>query len=331
MNVTKILYFDWWSGASEWYRLLPLNYLSGTDFTITRSTEQQITSHLLDIYDIIILCRPSSETQLYIIKLAKDLNKKVIIDYDDAILSVPLTNPAYGEYEPNKPHAIQCLMLADEIWVATEGIKKTFQFYNKNIHIIPNAWNDTVFLIKNKPPLTFNKLAMYRGGHSHLSDIYEPGTSEYLISLINDNQLWKWYFLGQRFEWLEYRVKHGNYYRNDGATPIQFYKMMSEFNPCLFFYPLSTSPFNEAKTNCSILESCYAGAAYFGNTKLPEFQKPGVMDFFELSDLLKCKDKTIERTLAVNHKKTWGFISENLLLSKVNEKRRDRLLKMCNG
>lgn len=322
----QILYFDWHSSASEWYRLLPLDYLLNQSFTITRSNERNINFASINNYDIVFISRAASEAHLNIIKLAKDLGKKIILDYDDDCLNVPETNPAFHLYNPAKPITIKCLKLADEIWVATDGIKKGFSSYNSNIHVIPNAWNDTVFPVEKKKPFKYNKLAMWRGGHSHIADIYAPGTSEWLIRLINSNPKWKWYLLGQRFEWLEMRVMHSNYYRNDGASPVQFYKMMQSFNPCLFYYPLQTTLFNQSKSNCSFLESVYSGAAYFGNTLLPEFKLPGVSDLSELEDLLKCSDSIIRKTLRKSHNESWNYIQQELLLSKVNKLRLERLL-----
>ncbi len=326
--MTRIIYFDWFSQATEWYRTLPLDYITHPDFSITRSTERDIKAHLLNLYDVIIIERPSTDASLNLIKLAKDMGKRVIIDYDDNCLHLPNDiHPMYNTYQADKPNVIRCLALADEVWVATDGIKKAYRLYNKNIHVIPNAWNDTVFPVEQKKPFIYNKIAMWRGGFSHLGDIYAPGVAEGLVELINTNPLWSFFFLGQRFEWMEMRIIGTNYYRHDGASTVQFYKLMQDYNPCLFLYPLTTNLFNVSKSACSWLESVYSGAAYFGNTSLPEMQKPGMMDLNELPDLLKCKDKTIERTLRSNHTKSWKFIQEHLLLSKVNQKRIERLEK----
>lgn len=324
----KILYFDHHSSPSEYYRLLPLDYVKSPNFTVIRSTERSINMMTINEYDVVVFCRPTSQVYLNAIKLCRDQHKKTIVDFDDDCLNVPPTNPMYETYEAEKNNTIQCLMLADEVWVTTDGIKKSFSYYNKNIQVIPNALNDTIFPVKAKKPFLFNKLAMWRGGLSHIGDIYSPGITEYIISIINSNPIWKFYSLGQRFEFIEYRVTQGNYYRNDGASPIQFYKMMQEFRPCLFYYPLEPHAFNAGKSNCSLIESVYAGAAYFGNTLLPEFQKPGVMEFRELAATLRLPDKKLEPLLRKNHELSWKYIQENLLLSKVNEKRLERIERM---
>lgn len=320
----RILYFDLWQSASEYYRLMPLDYIQHKSFTITRSTEKDIRSHLLNLYDVIIISRPASEAQLNIIKLAKDLNKKVVGDYDDAVLSLPETNPLYSNFEKDKKYSMKCLSLLDEVWVATEGIKNSFRLYNKNIHVVPNSHNDTVFPIDKKIPFGVKKRIMWRGGHSHIGDIYQPGTTEWIVKMVNSNKKWNFYWLGQKFEWIEYRVKHKNFYYNPGGSTVQFYKMMCEINPQAFFYPLTDNIFNRGKSNCSWLESCYAGAAYFGKTEFPEFDKPGIFPLGMLQQALSKKGNGGDLRIANNI--SWEYICDNLLLSKVNELRLERLL-----
>jgi hypothetical protein len=323
----KLLYFDHYSSASEYYRLLPLDYIKSPDFTITRSTEKNITFATINDYDVIIFLRPSSQAHLNAINLCKDQHKKIIGDFDDDCLHVPPTNPMYGTYEAEKQSTIRCIALCDEVWVATESIKRSFRLYNKNIHIIPNSHNDTIFPVNKKKPFTFNKVAMWRGGGSHIADIYATGVAEGIVDLINDNPLWIFYWLGQRFEFIEYRLKNPNFFYNEGASTIQFYKMMHGFQPCMFFYPLETTTFNQSKSNCSFLESVYSGAAYFGNTALPEMQKPGITDLKELLGLMKLPDNKLEKILKKNHEASWKYIQEHLLLSKINLTRMERLLK----
>lgn len=323
----RILYFDWHSEASEFYRGMPLDYIKSDEFTITRSTEREIRSHTINSYDLIIILRPSSQVHLNLIKLTKDMGKKVIIDWDDDPLHLPETNPMYAYYETDKHNTIKCLAMADEVWVATDGIKTAFRLYNKNIHVIPNAHNDTIFPVANKKSFVYNKKIMWRGGASHMGDIYQPGTAEWIVKNINNNKSWNFYWLGQKFEWIEYRVKYANFFHNPGASTIQFYKMMHDVNPCVFFYPLADNLFNRSKSNCSWLESVYAGAAYFGKVQFPEFDKPGILPLSSLNDYLK-GDSSSE--LEKMNELSWQFIQDNLLLSKINKIREQRLLNIIS-
>lgn len=317
----KIIFFDWYQSSTEWYRLIPLDYLESPEFTITRSTEHNITYALLNAYDIIILSRPFSIAGANLIKLAKDMGKKVIIDADDNLLAVNKESHVYDLYERERPNTKLCLKLADEVWVTTQGIKDTFSKYNKNVHIIPNALNDHVY--KKNKPFKYAKKVLWRGGMSHIYDIYQPHVTEWIVNLVNTNPEVKFYWSGgQRFEFIEYRVG-SNFYIHSGDTTIQFFKWMRDLNASVFFYPLADNEFNRGKSCCSWLESVSAGSAYFGMNEFPEFNKPGIMPLKYMPDIMKMPD-----ILEKMHKESWGYISDCLLLSTVNKIRLERLLEI---
>ena len=166
---------------------------------------------------------------------------------------------------------------------------------------------------------------MWRGGQSHMGDIYQPGTTEWIVENINDNQKWDFYWLGQKFEFIEYRVQHKNFFHHPGGPSVQFFKMMQDINPEIFFYPLTTNQFNKSKSNCSWLESTYAGAAYFGNKKLPEFDNDCILPLEFLSKSLKYNNFEL---LEQKNKESWELICDKFLLSKVNESRKHRLIEI---
>ncbi len=321
----NIIYFDWHSSASEYYRAMPLDYLNSGHLQVTRSTEREINSHTINPYDIVIVFRPSSSFHLNLVKLAQDMGRKVIIDWDDNPMCLPKENPMHDHYEGEKKTTVNCLALADEIWVSTEAIKQSFLPHNPNIHVIPNAHNDCIFPVDKKMPFGKKKRIMWRGGQSHMGDIYQPGTTEWIVRNINSNKKWDFYWLGQKFEFIEYRVKHKNFFHHPGGPAIQFFKMMQDINPEIFFYPLTTNLFNESKSNCSWLEATYAGAAYFGNKKLPEFDKDCILPLEHLSKMLK--DDNFE-LLEQKNKESWELICNDFLLSKVNEYRKNRLIEI---
>lgn len=315
----RILYFDWHSDASSFYRLLPLDYLRSDSFTVTRSSERDIHFSVISGYDVIIFLRPTSEYHMSAIQQCKDQGKIVIGDWDDDVLHLNRENPMYEIYEQDKGSAVKCLKLCDEVWVATEGIRQSFAIYSSSIHVIPNAHNDTIFPVKKKKPFSYNKMCMWRGGGSHEGDIYTKGITESIVNLINNNETWNFYWLGMRFKFIEMRVTKGNFYRNDGGSPIQFYRMMHDFNPCVFIYPLATNVFNKSKSLCSFIEATYSGAAVFGNKSLPEFNKEFIGEFSE--NILKTSMTELKKM----NDKAWKFVQDHLLLSKVNELRLKRL------
>lgn len=319
----KVIYFDWFSGGTEFYRLLPLEYLANPDMQITRSTETNITFATLTGYDVMIICRPSSNQSLNLIKLAKDMGIKVVSDFDDDCLHVPQDNPMHEFYENDKRLTIECISLSDEVWVSTKGLKSAFKLYNRNISVINNAHNDYLFKVEDKVPFVFNKVASWRGGDSHEGDIYDIGIPEKIVKMVNTNTDWTFKFFGQRFKYLEKRCGE-NYIIAGRASTIQFHKMMHKENSCVFFYPLADTMFNRSKSNIAWLEATYAGSAFFGS-KLPEFSHSSISDFEVLAGMSKRK-KLNEVDLKKMNEDSWSIICESYLLSKINNLRVERIL-----
>lgn len=315
----NILYFDWFSGGTEFYRLLPLSYIKG--ITIDRSTENNITFATLSGYDTIIICRPSSLVSLNLIKMAKDMQIRVISDWDDDCLHIDEYNPMWDTYEIERRNVMECLALSDEVWVSTEGVKKSFRLYNNNIHVIPNAHNDYVFPVKDKRPFTFNKKALWRGGDSHEGDMYDNGVAEKVVEMVNGNPDWEFIFIGQRFKWLEKRCGK-NYIAKGGDSTVQFHKKMQSENACVGWYPLADTVFNRGKSNIFWVESTYAGSAVFGNTRLSEFNKISIGRIEELNTIIQ---NDSEESLKIMNQLSWDYICDNLLLSNINKLREERL------
>ncbi len=275
-------------------------------------------------YDAVFLERPTTYQALNIMMLAKDMHIKVIADFDDDVLHVPQSNPMYEVYQQCMSTTVECLVLADEIWVTTAGLKKSFNIYNRHIVVIPNAHNDYVFRVADKKQFnTVTKKALWRGGDSHEGDMYDIGTPELIIETINSNKSWEFIFYGQRFKYLEERCGD-NYIAKSGASTIQFYKMIHKENPNIVFYPLKNDLFNQSKSNICWLEGSYAGAAFMGNCELNEFNMTGTMPISFLSEYVAKEGR--QEVLQKANEVSWDYIQEHLLLSGVNKKREERLL-----
>jgi len=274
-------------------------------------------------YDTFIFQRPSHEPHIALIKLAKDMGLRVILDYDDDLLNVPFHNNASITLSEQKKNIKKAIHLADEVWVTTPSIKHIYKPFNKNIHIIPNAHNDYIFKVEDKKPFNRDtKIMAYRGGGSHDADVYQNIND--IVSMINDNQDWKFRFQGSRFKHIEERAMNNMEY-TDPVTLMQFYKEYHELNANIAFFPLLTNVFNIGKSNIALLEATYAGSAFMGNTELPEFKHDFVVDISNgvnpsFSDI---KDKPVYMEHINNL--AWDWILKERLLSKVNQLRIDRI------
>lgn len=320
----KVLYMTQWdSDATAYYRITPLRFLNNPDISVERKYYHgTITWEVFMGFDILFLERPSGHNDLSLIKLAKQCGLKVILDYDDDILHLDQYNPMWATYEGQKSANMECMILADEIWVSTDGVKKSFSMYNKNIQVIPNAHNDYLQAITAKKPFNEKtKKCFWRGGQSHEADVYDVANG--IIKAVNRNIDWSFQIIGCRFIYLEQRC--GNNYQPVSQMPlIQYFNHMSTGNPNILFHPLSETVFNKGKSNIAWLEGSFAGAAFFGNKNLPEFNKDCILPIDLLGYYLK--NKSYEASLSRYNSLSWELICDELLLSKVNKIREERIL-----
>jgi hypothetical protein len=279
-------------------------------------------------YDVAVFQRPFISIHLNTINMLKLMGIKVIIDYDDDVLNVPMHNPFYNNYEANKENIKKISTNADEIWVSTNGLKETFSEFNKNIKVIPNAHNDYLFPVKNKIPFN-DKLqtVAYRGGSTHEIDVYSQLND--WIEIINKNKTTEFYFMGARFPYLESRCGD-NYIIIPGTHILDYFRNMHKVNPNIFIYTLEDNKFNIGKSNISWIESTYAGAAVIAPEFLTEFIRPGISNFTgslkETFDKIK-KDKKMLKNM---NDLSWDYIQAKLLLSHVNQQRYNSIVEVKN-
>lgn len=300
-----------------------LPYLTCTDYEMINSSQIQDWNWSTFINIDVFFChRPCTQEHINMMTLAKDAGCKVIVDYDDNLFAVTMENPTYQFYQDNKVFILRSLRIADEVWVTTETVKLVYEKFNKNCFVIPNAHND--YVLKNKRSFNFDtKRAMWRGGTTHEGDVYS--VADELIAVINSNKDWTFNFFGHAFNYMEMRCGN-NYIRTSSMTTLQYFKAIEDYNANILIFPLMDNEFNRSKSNIAWIEGAYAGAAFFGGDNLSEFKKAGVADFSHLKDELNNPDFSV---LKVANEASWQYITDNLLLSKINNLRHERLLSLC--
>jgi hypothetical protein len=275
--------------------------------------------------DILLFQRPFSEQHFAAIKMARNMNIKVVIDYDDDLFNIPQDNPVHLSFEGCKETMKLICQVADVIWVSTDAIKRTVSFWNKNVTIIPNAHNDYLLPVNKKKEFNLEtKKVAYRGGTTHEVDVYSR-VNEW-SDIINNNKDFDFYFLGSRFLFLE-SLCGDNYNAMVGMHIIDYFKFFCELNPNIFIYTLKDTPFNRAKSNISWIEATYAGSSVIAPEFLPEFSNmPGIITYNESMSKVFNNVKNFPKQLAIVNDLSWKYIKENLLLSQVNNLRYKSLL-----
>ena len=327
---------------SAWYRMSGvLNYINHPELRFVDITQDKVYSwETLSHCSTLILQRPTADAHISLIKLAKDMNIRIICDWDDDLFSVHVHRNANINYEDMKRNVKMTLHLSDEVWVTTPALKKIYKPFNRNIHIIPNSHNDYLFPISGKMSFRKGKLITYRGGASHQLDVQE--NIHDLWKTISENQKWEFRFVGAgmlknpdnpsegyktMFELLDERtVGLKNHTFTLPNSLIQFFKVYQEFNAQIAFFPLVTHAFNQAKSNISLLEATYAGSCYLGNRNLKEFDYPFVTDISDgLYEPFNELKNDYPRMKRLNYM-AWEWLISERLLSNINKLRIERLL-----
>lgn len=312
--------------GSSFYRISGvLPYIKHDKLNLTDISDKNIFSweNYTDT-DIVIIQRPCTQAHLGLILQAQMMGCKVIVDLDDLVTHVPEYNPAHGLYKENMKHVLQCIRVANELWVSTEAIRHELVKYNKNIHVIPNAHNNYLFKEENKKEFNAkNKMVFYRGGSTHVRDLRHILGD--LVRVMRRKQDWTFMFIGidtnDEFSEAVYDLK--NVFITNPLPVIQYHVHLHAMNPAIMICPLDNIPLNRAKSNISFLEGTYAGAAFIGKKILPEFNKEFIMNI----DRLDLFDEYCNpNRLKSYNNQAWAYICEHLLLSKINQLRTERLL-----
>lgn len=305
--------------TTSFWRLLCLKYIRHDDFELTDISDTKVFDWTIFAgHDCLLFQRPFSIEHLQVLNAAKNMGLKIILDFDDNLFEIDMYNPTYALYRDKHQNVKKSLELADEIWVSTESLREAYLPYNANIKVVPNAHNDYLFPIKNKRPFTPNKKCIYRGGSSHQADVNSVAND--LIRTINANKDWIFQFMGDRYTYLEMNC-HDNYHIIGGLTIMEYFRYLNNENPSAMIFPLCDTKFNRGKSNISWIEGTYSGASFFGNKRLPEFNKECILPISEL-----CEHLNDTGLLRKKHDESWQLIQDTLLLSNINKLRTERIL-----
>lgn len=271
------------------------------------------------MYDVVMIQRPYTAELIPFIKQAKIMGIKLWLDYDDNLLEVPEDNPAYTRYMQTncKESVIALLKLADVVSVTTLALKVAYQKHNQNIVVIPNAFNDSLFMRDAQKDLPKRKpIVAWRGSDTHQKDIM---TYPAVNNSVNEFPEWKFMFIGYNAWFLP--KKENRLFAP--ATDIMFYHYsLYSAAPSVMQVPLHDSPFNRAKSSIAAIEGAFAGAAvlcpYWWNIEGAVSYKDEQSYEDGLYGLLRGHINREEVA-----EKTWEFIMDTLRLSKVNELRVD--------
>lgn len=347
---TLLAFAPAYTDATSFYRAFgPLGELKKQYPEINIIRGEEVNWATLSMVDAIYLQRPFNQTHVQIVEMARSNGKKVWIDYDDDLYSVPLGNRAYKLYvnQATQNNITSLVAKADFISVSTHQLKrKLSEIINKiqdkkipdavtnteKIVVVPNAYNPN-FCKYRKEITSQRKILTWRGSDTHDKDllVYTAAMKQAFAT----NLTWTMNLIGQPF-WYTIEqigsipgIKNENLIVTPALDPAEYWKMIYLSNPSLVFVPLWDCPFNRSKSNIAWIEGAHAGAGCLA-PDWEEWRRPGIInykdpkDFFEkMTSVLKGEINTMKL-----YEDAWQYILENLTLEKVNPLRKKILDQM---
>jgi len=322
--------------ACEYYRGIgTLSKIPGVEIRIADEVNWTVLSQV----DILFAERPYSASDHEIISMARDFGVPVWVEVDDDFFNVPAYNPAKDHFwkEGVQQRHAECLAMADIVTVTTAHLREQLLEFNPRIIVIPNAFNDYHWEWEFKPGA--KNLVAWRGSATHKNDVrrYLDSMAEVQSKNKLDNQ--GWVFVGNDLWFAEERLMPKVTRFVEELPTTVYWKAIRSFGARFWHVPLLDNKFNRSKSNISWIEATYAGAVclcpdmdewrnpgailYEPEIEValrPPFVYPGRSEPYEsaLTAMLGMSDKEREDAL----RQSFEYIGQNLLLSKVNHKRK---------
>ena len=279
--------------------------------------ENNLTYMNIKNYDVVYLQRPSTDTHLQIVEIAKRLGVKVWIDYDDNLFEIPVENQSYALYMNEKRHNTmkEIIKQSDLVTVSTQALSDYIKpWFFSNIATIQNAYDPSFHGVPIKQP-TKNLIA-WRGTNTHAKDI--DTYKRPLVDFLNEYEQFKIIFMGFDAKMIRDEMKFKeNYSYFELMDPVNYIANYKHLAPEIHIVPLHDSIFNRCKSNIALIEARASGAKVLG----PAWNEWQDSDFCYYSEDSFYNGLTI---LAKGHQTKVGVTE----LPEQNKKRVEEILKI---
>ena len=346
---TLLAFSPSWTDATSFYRGFgPLGHLK-RNFNFLLERGDEVNWARLSQVDSVFLQRPFTSSHVQVVNMAKANGKKVWVDYDDDLYSVPYGNRAYKYYsnKPTQNNLTNIIATADYVTVSTAQLKRKFSQILKSlkdqklsdvnldtnkIRVVPNAYNQD-FCKYRQEIKEQKKLSVWRGSDTHDKDLLLFTGALKAVLERHPKQVMN--FVGQPF-WYTIEqlcsvkdINPSSVVVTPPLDPAEYWLFLYKINPKLVFVPLWDCPFNQAKSNIAWIEGVHAGAACLA-PDWEEWRKPGVITYTDTKDFAHKLDDVMagEVDTMKLYEDGWEYIQENLTLQKVNKLRKQILEEM---
>ncbi len=270
----------------------------------------------LRFMDVVFMQRPFTEDHSKIVDAAVAAKVPLWVDYDDQILDVPTWNHAYPAYSPEgiKKSIRNALTKATVVSVSTENLAAAYQGFNKNIVVIPNAYDKQTH---GEPVVEPKPVVVWRGGPSHLRDVYEEKDAIIDAAKSDAGKKYRWVFIGANPWFITEHISAE--YIPGGMAFNTYYKSLKKLSPMISIFPLADCPLNHCKSNCSWIETTVAGAVTVASD-FKEFHKPGIIRGFG-TELMVALEAGLKGDLVGYRQDSLNYIEDHLGIEKTNKLR----------
>lgn len=275
--------------ANSFFRCMgPLSYLekyagNGEKFQIKLSQDEignpqphgmsGLAWDAIGRFDLVYMHRPCRPDDLTILRVARNMNVPVIVDYDDWLFDVPPWNPVAHMYQTAGVQNIVATMMAcaDVITVSTSALYDKVRPVNKNTIIVPNCYRSDLYSYRAASPPPANPVYAWRGTNTHEGDVLSVLEGWRKLSS-------KTLFFGGPPWSLLSQMPTNSYQPMGGHDPFLYMKMLYKSAPKVVLVPLIDCLFNRVKSNIAYHEALHAGALCVA-PDLPEWKRPGVISY----------------------------------------------------
>lgn len=267
--------------------------------------------------------RPYNNNHMDIFEEAKINNVPVWVDYDDLLTEMPMSNPAWFQYEKTnvKKNIEKIIEYADVVTVSTRFLGGKFIHLNKNIVVLPNACDLKMFPYREKDAGERAKAFYWRGSNTHHKDVWSY--ADEIVASAEEFSEWKYHFLADNLWFLTERMKDDQCYVMEAQKIESYYAHIWRIAPSACMVPLHECSFNRSKSNIAYIEAAFAGAVTIA-PDWEEWRNPGTLVYNDKKSFYEAIRAVGKGQVDVKKmgQQAWEYVSESLSLEKINVKRR---------
>ena len=268
-------------------------------------------------YDIVMMQRPWLGSMVDFCERLKAMHIKLWLDYDDDFFAVTDENRAWPVFSDKvvRENVGKMLTMADMVTVTTPDLKKAYFDFNKNIVVIPNAFNDSIFDINRTLPERDDTI-LWRGSDTHVFDVmlYAPS----IVKAMEERPEFEFTYMGY---WPFFLGRHKNMKFQKALEVVPYFYAGLNLRPAAVQVPLNDTLFNRCKSNIAFIEAAFWGATSI----IPEWwgKIPGTLQYTDQDSYYNALNSILAKEVdcVKLNDQAWQFVKDTLLLSKINKKR----------